>query len=268
MDIHPLLITLITIFSVLTLITLFVLALIFSHAVFTIKYTSKGLVMTARILFVKIKLYPRKEHRWHRKSMSRRRAQRLKKKLAAQEAKKKKNQGIKSLKKGGEETEKKGKITSAEILDILKLVIALVKKLRDKFFKHLKIKLARIKITVAGEDAAATAIIYGGVTQAINILLPLLEDIKNFSFPTGKNFDIRPDFTTDKSYFELKLSFSIRIVHILIFAIHTLIEALKYFFIQKERKEAKAPGNSNTQQKNRKSSINTNKKSTPSKKGI
>ncbi len=226
------------------MLALLLVALLLSNAIFTIEYTGEDLILTARILFLKIQIFPDRDPWWHRKSMSRRRARKIKEDLDAEAARKREKKAKKAAKKAAKKEEaknKKGKLRSpTEILDILNLAISLVKQLRHRFLKHLKIKFTRVKITIAAEDAAVTAVTYGAVTQSINILFPLLEDIKNFKLPSGDNLEILTDFTSDESLIDLKLSFSIRVFRVLGFAFGSFIELIKYFFTSQEHKEKRS----------------------------
>ena len=192
------------------------------------------------ILFFKFKLFPFKEKRKkHRvRHISRRRAAKIKKKYAdrpsdfletvANFIKKFKGKKTKDTKKqpkkeGTKQQEGKKDTSSfrlnandvSGILDILSLTVELVALTVKRFSKRLRIKAALLKITVASPDAATTAIAYGAVTQAVNVLLPLLREIKNFTMPSRKNFDIGYDFTADKPKIDMKLSFSLRVWHLL-----------------------------------------------------
>ncbi len=253
------------IFLFFALLTLLIFTLLVCNAVFTLEYSSPdGLVLTARILFVKIRLYPKKE-KHHKKSMSRKQAARIQKKLdkkaekkrqkrAEKEAEKKERREAKAAAK-----KKKKKLGDAhKIIDILHLAISIIGHLRHRFLKHLRIKFARIRITVGTEDAATTAVIYGAVTQSINILFPLLEDIKNFKFPTEEDLQINADFTAEESVIDLKISLCVRIIHVLHFAIRSLIELVKYYFKRQERESENGEA----------SQIKKTNKNSPAKKGI
>lgn len=90
---------------------------------------------------------------------------------------------------------------------ISSIAIAVIK----KFFKHLRIRVARVRMVIATGDAAATAIAYGAVTQTLNILLPALESVKNFERLKKAEFDVSADFAAEESITDIKISFSIRV---------------------------------------------------------
>ena len=107
------------------------------------------------------------------------------------------------------------------------------------FFGHLKIKIARIRLTIATGDAASTAIAYGAVTQAINVLFPILDQIKTLKTPQNKDIDIRADFCSDESEIEIEISFSLRVWHLFHVAFAALGKLIKYLFKSAKRKADK-----------------------------
>ena len=224
---------------------LFVLLLV-SRVSLTIKYRGgmEDLELHARVIFFKIRIYPKRKTE-RLKSMSRRRAERIKKELDKKKARKKAKKEEKRLKKEAKKKAKtaakaKKRMSITKILDILSLVIGIVQKLNEKFIKHLRIKIARIKIKIGTGDAANTAIAYGAVTQSINVLFPLLEGIKNFKLPKGDEIDVCADFTAEESEMEIFLSFSISVWRVLSFAVASFFELIKYFFKVQKRKESQA----------------------------
>ena len=180
----------------------------------TIGY-SEEISLTVKVLGIKIRILPAKSKKGPQ-SMSPKKAKKIREKLLKK--KKKKNEA--SRKKAAakaeakEHPQPKQKKSLSEILYIIKLVRALVAKVIKKFFGHLRIDIARIKVNVATGDAASTAIAYGAVTQAINLLFPVLQQIKNFKLPDDSEIDVRADFVSDSMTMDLELSFSLRIWHL------------------------------------------------------
>ena len=82
-----------------------------------------------------------------------------------------------------------------------------------RFSGSVRLKASRIKIVVASDDAATTAITYGAVTQAINVLFPLLDKIKTVKrLPRGKELSVRADFTADTPSIELDIEIYVRAI--------------------------------------------------------
>ena len=164
--------------------------------------------------------------------MSAAKARKLRKKSEKKAAKKAEASKKKKIKTAEHKimAKEKPKKTLPEILDILSLVRSLVAIIVRKFFKHLRIKVARLKIKVATPDAASTAVAYGAITGAVNLLLPVLEQVKNFKLPDPKDFSIEADFLGDSIELDLSLSFSLRVWHVFDIAFGALGSFLRHQF--------------------------------------
>jgi hypothetical protein len=225
-------------------IILFFVFILTLQATVTIVYAGE-VQLFLRVLFIKIRLVPAKKKKYPR-SMSAKKARKIKEKMAKKEAKK---LAKKNAKKEQKETEqkaaaqgegKKEKKSPGEILDIVSLVANLVKKVIGKFFGHLKIKLARIRLKIATGDAATTAITYGAVTQAINVFFPLLDQIKTVKTPDAKQIEVSADFCSEESEIDIKISFALRVWHLFHVAFAALGELIKYFFKSMKRKNERS----------------------------
>lgn len=225
-------ITLLIILAILSLIAVFLLL----RVTLTVKYDGEA-ALVLRVLFVKKRLYPKKKKRY-KKSMSAKKAQKIKEKLRKKKEKKleKKRQKAESKKQDGK------KASPTDILNTIQTVCIIVSQLIEKFSKYLKIKIAKIHITVATGDAAQTAIAYGAITQGINVLFPLLEDVKNFSMPKNQDIKISHDFLSEDSEMDLCLVFSLRVWQILLTAISVLYKLTIHSIKALERKERKNHG--------------------------
>ena len=180
-----------------------------------------------KILFVKIRLFSDKKKK-RRRSMSKRKAQRIKDGIKKKKEEKKQRK---------EEQKKENKGSAKGIISTVNLVASTVKRLLSLFTKHLKIKVARIRIKIATGDAATTAIEYGAVTQSINVLLPLLEEIDNFSVSRNADIRVNADFTAQESEADIRVSLSLRACHILKIAFSTLFNLIKHQFNDLKGKE-------------------------------
>ncbi len=209
-------------------ILLFFVFLLSLKATITIAYTDE-VTLSVRVLFLKIKILPKKEKKGPR-SMSRRKAERIRAKarkkaqkkreaaLAKEEAKKQKKEAAKS----------KPKKSMSEILDTVSMVRGIAAEVIRRFFKHLRIDVARVKIKVATGDAATTAVAYGAACTALNVLLPVLADVKNFSMPRESDFSVEPDFLGETPELDVKLSFSLRVWHVFSVALGALKKFLSH----------------------------------------
>lgn len=237
-----------TALAVIGAIVLFFVFLLSLKGTLTIAY-SEELEMTLRVLFIKIRLYPQKKKKYPQ-SMSKRKASKRLRKLKKKEDKKKEKKKAKQLQKEQKKQEakegktEKKKRSPSEILDIIALVAKLIKNVVGNFFGHLRIDLARIRIKVATGDAAMTAIAYGAICQGVNVIFPLIDEIKTVKTPQNRDIDVSADFCSDESEIDVKISFSLRVWHLFHIAFAALGEFIKYLFrsFAKKQDTASADG--------------------------
>lgn len=190
----------------------------------TISY-DKEFSIRFKVLGIKIPIYPRpQKKRRKRRRMSAREAARIRKrarKKAERERlwRQQRRADKKSRKKKKEEkrSEQKEKVpigkTVSSVVDILAVITEVTAIVVKRFTHHLKIKIAKLRVKIASEDAALTAVAYGSVTQIVNILLPILSEVGNLKLPPEKSFDISADFSTTTPEIEAEIAFSLRVWH-------------------------------------------------------
>ena len=168
-----------------------------------IRYTDK-LAIYLKILFIKKRLYPKKEEKKrYPHSMSKRKAKKIRDSLKKKPKKAKK----KKTKKKEEERYEKG-----DLLSIISIVISFVKSFIRLFAHSIRIKASRLKITVASEDAAQTALTYTAVTQSVNVLFPLLNGLKTVKkLPKGNDLTVDIDFLSDTPTIDADIELYIRV---------------------------------------------------------
>lgn len=196
-----------------------------------------SLAIYLKILFVKIRLYPsKKREKKYPHSMSRRKAKKIKDSLEGKKklSKKKKQKKDKKDKPDKEEE-------APDLISIVSIVTSFVKSFLKVFAGSVRLKFSRLKIVVASEDAATTAITYGAVTQGINVLFPLLEGIKNVKkLPPKKELSVRADFLSDTPSVDIDVNIYIRVggalKALLIAAARTFKKAVKDQLKRLERK--------------------------------
>lgn len=214
---------------ILACIVLFFAFLLSLKATIIIAYSDE-VTLTVRVLFLKIRILPKKEKKNGPHSMSASKAQKIRRKLAKKERAKREKKAQKEIRK--KQAPPKPKKSVAEILDLIAMVRKLVSAVVKRFFKHLRVNVARLNVKIATGDAASTAIAYGAVTQSINVLFPLLEPIKNFGLPETTEVDIQPDFLSESSEIDILISFSLRVWHVFDIAFSALGAFLKHKFSQ------------------------------------
>lgn len=194
---------LIVILSIALLIALLLSTKVLLH----IRY-EESLTVYLRVLFVKIRLYPsEKEKKKYPHSMSKRKAQKIKDSLK----KKQKGEPKKKKKRKSKEKEKEPK-EAPDLISILSIITSFVKSFLRLFAGSVRIRSSRLHIVVAAEDAADTAIAYGALTQAVNLLFPMLDGIKTFKhLPRGKELSVRADFLSDTPKIDADVELYIRV---------------------------------------------------------
>lgn len=208
--------------AVIAAVILFVLSL---RGTLTIGYRGE-FFLYFRVLFIKIKLFPlKKRKKRYRRSMSRFEARQIRK--AARRKAEKRRARREAAQKKKPEPEQKPKeqkkvklgdipvgMIAREIIDILSVFTEVTAIVVKRFTHHLRIKVARLKVRIATEDPAVTAVTYGAASQIINVLLPILSEVKNFDLPRRREFDISADFTSTAPDIDVEVSFSLRTWHI------------------------------------------------------
>ncbi len=220
---------------------IFVCILLFFIFLLTLRCTliieyDEELSLTLRVLFIKIDLLSDKKKKY-RHSMSARKAARIRKKLR-KKALKQREKDTKKQKEDQLKEKHKKKRTARDILDTVSLITSVAKVVIKKTFGHARLKLTRVNITVATGDAASTAIAYGAVSQSINVLFAVLNEVKRVKLPTEPDdVNVNADFLAQKSDIDVKLSFTLRVWHIIHIACAALIKLIGRT-IENEKKKA------------------------------
>lgn len=110
-----------------------------------------------------------------------------------------------------EEKEKSAGKRNVRVTDTLKLVADILFAIKRRFFKYLRIKVAKLNLVVATDDAAKTAIEYGLAVQGVQYIVSFLESITNFSVEKNGSIYVDCDYCTEKTRFDLDITFSLRV---------------------------------------------------------
>ena len=204
----------------------------------TIDYSDEVKLSVSILHLIKIKLLPKREKKikisdYTERKIAKREKKRQKKEAKAKlkrakraEAKKQK----KLDKKARKDAERAGAVkkeVKPSLLDSVNLIASLVEVFFKKFFKYLKIKVARLRIVVATDDAAKTAVLYGAVSQAVSYIIALLDTHSNLSQTRNVDFGVDVDFCATKPSADVCLSFSLRIGHVVKLALALLWRFIK-----------------------------------------
>ena len=171
-----------------------------------IKYTD-SLNVYLKIFFVKIKLYPsKKKKKRYPHSMSKRKAQKIKSSLKKKPKKDKKKKKSETTEESDETADKN------DTLSIISIILSFVRSFVNLFTRAIRLKASRLKVTVATEEAAKTALTYTAITQSVNILFPLLDRLKAVKkLPRGKELSVDIDYLSDTSTFDIDIELYVRV---------------------------------------------------------
>ena len=88
----------------------------------------------------------------------------------------------------------------------------MVRYLYTHLFEKLHIKIERLQFTVASEDAASTALLYGGVSQAVAYFLEFCDENATLHPLSHKQVSVRADFLGTKTTVDIKICLWLRII--------------------------------------------------------
>lgn len=167
----------------------------------------------------------------------------------AKEKKKKKKKKKKAAEKEEKPKEKKEKPPKYTEKPSLTTIITAFKDLAvgilTRFAKHIKLEELRLRVLVASEDAAKTALEYGSLCTAAGMVQTAAEALPRTN-PKKVNISVECDFLAEKPEIDAEICVSIRIwrlVWMALFAAKPLMEALSllkaYKYFKKQEKEEK-----------------------------
>lgn len=191
--------------------------------------------LAVKVLFFTIRILPAKEPKPvkikdytpenHKKRLRKKYQDYLK-----SQAKKEQKTAEKKAKKEKKKAEgKKKKQPKRSILDWLDIATSVLKVLFAKFFKHLRIKVAKLRINVATGDAASTAILYGIVVQAVAYIVEILSSATNVKGLEKADIAVNADYVSESTQAELKFVFSLRVWHLFSILFGVIGRAIKKF---------------------------------------
>ncbi len=196
---------------------------------FIFLYDEEGLRVLLRIGPVRLTLYPRKRGkvrpgRYSRATLAKQEAKAERKRLKKAEKDRKK-----TVKKGkaATETKKQEKKSFSDVRGLVDLIRKLVFTVFSRFFRYLRVDVAKLNIVVATEDAAKTAVLFGAVTAAVSNLCELLENTIHFAAGKNSEISVRADFLRERTEAEIHISLRMRAWHFLAIAFGAAITFLK-----------------------------------------
>lgn len=176
----------------------------------------------------RITLYPRGEKEIR---LSDYKIKKYRKRLKKQEEKERKR----LKKEKGKKVTKKPKAAAAytdtpsekrDIMEMIDKIREVTLEFLKYFGRHLHIKIKRLHITVATDNAASTAILYGAVCGGVTCLLDIMNSGLRLEYSKDAKVSVEPDFTRTKTKALVDITFSFRTWQLLDILIRS---AWKYF---------------------------------------
>ena len=207
---------------------------------------SEELILSVSVLGIKIKILPGKEKPVKIKDYSYENHQkRLRQKHEAQLEKQKKkaqkkaaNEKKKAERKAETPEQKKARKSAPKrsISDWINIAVGILAIFFEKFTKHFRIKVARLKVNVATGDAASTAILYGAVVQSIAYLIEIMSRVTNVDGLKKADIDVKADYLSEKTTLDLCFVFSMRVWHLFDILFGVIGRAIKRFISTSPKK--------------------------------
>ncbi|MBQ2766871.1 MAG: hypothetical protein IJF49_02205 [Clostridia bacterium] len=211
-------------------ILLLLIALLLLKAKVTIGYRDE-LELTVTVLGIPIRILPKRQkqvkvRRYNLRRMRRVEEKRKKKALAAQQ-----KASEKQRKKAQRKAEKKASAQSkpqTPIDQTLRLILSLLKIFFVRFGHHLHIDITRLRLVIATDDAAKTAILWGAVCPTVAAILELLDRGTNLHTDRATDIDVAVDYLSDSITADICIAFTLRVWHLADIGLRLLFGFLKH----------------------------------------
>ena len=166
-----------------------------------------------RVLFIKYTIFPQKKTRFDEKKYIKKQS--------------KKDEPLKPQIKHKGEAEK-----NQTLLDKLNLIKEILSVFLKSFSKYINVRIKRLYIRIASDDAAQTAILYGAVSAVVANILELVDSYTNLRSLKKDTVSVEPDFVSNKSDIGINISLSISVFGALV----TLAKTFWKYTILKNKK--------------------------------
>lgn len=117
----------------------------------------------------------------------------------------------------GSEGEKKKKSLGMSLSELLEIV----NEFCTRFFGHVRVRVALLKVIVASDDPAKTAVRYGAYVQTVAYITEILKRKTKFGLTRDSQIELRPDFLKTKTEVQIDIRLSVSVGG----ALHSLIHA-------------------------------------------
>lgn len=196
---------------ILLLLIITVAILLFLPGTVIIKY-SDNISVYLKVLFLKFRLYPakKKKVRWKKYTARyvRRRIERKRRKAERQALKQRRKLDKAPEKQKAKRTGKKQKLSFSEVLE---LVSSMLGTLPARLLHHAKIKIRKLNITVATDDAAKTAMAYAGISASLSYIIAFLDQHAGPKYSKNASVNVVSDFASEseKLSADIDIAFSL-----------------------------------------------------------
>lgn len=122
-----------------------------------------------------------------------------------------------------------------DVMYILKFIKELLYTFAKYYANQFKVKILKLNVTVATEDAASTAILYGAVSQSVGYLIEFLKNNTDLTVPRGAEISVISDFCGKTANVDVKLEIVIRLRKVISLLYRSGLRSpadLKHFFKQ------------------------------------
>lgn len=98
------------------------------------------------------------------------------------------------------------------------------------------IRVTRMAVTVASDDAAKTALLYGAISPALAFLLETLEQSSHLHIAPHAPVGVAADFASDRCRADIHMRFRLFVVQVLIVLFHSMLHTISRQTGQSKRK--------------------------------
>ena len=183
------------------------------------------LSVKVKVLFFNLSLFPKTKKNPRPKDYSLKAMKRKQDKLRKKSLKAQKKQDKKAAAPQAEGTEKQDK--NAKLKEILTLIRLVLDNVMSPFGRYLKVEILKMHVKVGSADPAKTALIYGGVCQAVSYIVELLSNLTNVDVKNQNSISVQPDFFEGKTEASINITLGLRVWHALSLAIKFFMAYLK-----------------------------------------
>lgn len=166
-----------------------------------------GVNLTLRFLFLKFRLYPKKQKKIILKDYSLKKVKARKNQDGAEKKHDKKNAPNKS--------KNAGKANG----DVKSFLISCLKTIAKDLPKRVRTERLILHLTVCGKDAAGTAIKFGAANQFASLLCSIIDEGMPMKNTKRRSICITPDYIGEKDQYNVKITLSITLGGIILSAI-------------------------------------------------